>query len=484
FANPLAPPAPPGTSRTPIELEGGVDEASGEPGTSDWGGGAAEDPLNDDIPMGLPASVVVRVSGAALVGPTATMRAALNDAFARVPQQLAFLLREVVLEADGASAAVSGAPSAEEKVADGGVPPLPALRSASRGRVSLLALTGGSCRIDMSGKALAEYVIDTSALSRELNLALAKSYVYRAAKLELAVGFGFEVKDASFFPDAIKDLLQNHLAPLLAAGEGLLTAWSNLHAVAVSAGLAKAYASEGIFSPNDDAEAIAGGFASKAASRDPQTDFAEFLTAALVPATWASRPCEALRAKALDELAPSLLVHVAKLLALRGLALIGGSQLRSCVGELRIAAADVNAAGGIVLHKPDGERIAFTKDLEGLRQPYFQDELQLSWKAERAYAGLSISAGFRGATPGVMRFAAAGSGNEETPISRAVLAFTNPDGYQTSVAKGGLLAIRAVRRDALDGFGLMIVLSSEQAGTKIFPLVSAQVKRPVWGDAP
>ena len=68
-------------------------------------------------------------------------------------------------------------------------------------------------------------------------------------------------------------------------------------------------------------------------------------------------------------------------MALEGLGLLPAAKQQQCVGTLRVGAGQ----DAIAIHKPSGERIVFTDMLEGIRQPYFGSEVQLSWKAERAY---------------------------------------------------------------------------------------------------
>jgi hypothetical protein len=290
------------------------------------------------------------------------------------------------------------------------------------------------------------------------------------------------------FPIWLEPYLVNHYAQLLNAGESPASAWESLHQVAVEAGLAWPYLTAFGAAPSSNEEAVEGGLASTEGWSGAEEDLVDYMERAAVPEGWSFGPCAALRAAPLDELSPPLLVHAAKLLALYGLGLLERGALTACVDVLRVGSSDERKQGALIFYKPDAERLILTEELEGIRQPYFSGEVQLSWKAQRSYLTASLSVGYRSLRPTVMRLQAV-AGNEGRDFrsgedSGAVLAFTNPDGYQTSVVLGGLLVVTDVQRDALKAYALMAVLKEPIAGTKIFPLVSAQVTKPTWGDAP
>lgn len=419
-----------------------------------------------------------------------------REAFARVPEQLLLLTPTVILELDPASARSLASPDlSTPNEPDGATSTLPPDFFASSRRRVRAAWNAyrHELVLDFGSASLSEYETGTLALASDIVGALAATYVrftdvVAERATPLAQAFGRKLPPD--VPAEIEPYLYNHYARLLASGESPVSAWKSLHNLAVQAALARAYANEfGSFARSDE-EAVSTGFASMDGVGSPADDLTDFAVRAAVPEAWSFGPCSALRAVPLDVVAPPLLVHAAKLIALHGLGLLRPEALTACLGELRVTQSNDPKlhAGAIILHKSDGERITFTEELEGIRQPYFSDEVQLSWKAQRAYLSASLSVGYRGTRPAVMRLQAV-AGHEGRDFRSgedhgAVLAFANPDGYQTTVALGGLLVVTDVRPDALNAFALMVALNAPLARTKILPLVSAQVATPTWGDAP
>jgi hypothetical protein len=431
---------------------------------------------------------------------TPVMLQILDQALARVPVELLVLVKEIVLELDAASeqtlyaGVFADAGSEDTRADDDEVSPLLGKRHVQRS-----IRDGGRLWLDFSSNALREYQVDTSGLSFDIVQTLGEIYVDVSDALstaEMVIPGKPPKLRGTDFPSNLFDHLSDQHASLLAGGETVSTAWAALHSVACEAGLSTPYAPLGKI-PASDELAVRGGFAAAEGAQGPLLDLVSYLVRANVPGLWTASPCEAIRGKALDELSPVEFVHASKLLALRGLNLLSAEALDRCAGKLRASVS----ANAIVMHKPDGERISFTDSLEGIRQPYFGNEVQLSWKAERSYMGLSLSVGYRGPMPSIVRLAPVGGhegkdGRMDDDYA-AVFAMTNPDGYQTGVAKGGLVVVSEVSPDVLEAYALMVLLSKEQAGTKVFPLISARITsqkcvrddqekcpRLVWGDAP
>lgn len=401
-----------------------------------------------------------------------------STALSRVPDALMVLAPTAVLELDQATAQMlAGAepvPPTLEEVLNG---------SGATGSTRALWYSGSQLLvIDMRADALAEYRASTLALSVDIVSALVGKYVQSTSELAKHEGplkALFGTKLPSDFPSQLVPFLNAQYAGLLEVGESPVSAWGALHGVAVSAKLASPYEDTFGASPSNDEEAVRFGFAAGAGAASAAADLTEYVVRAAVPELWTTGPCSELGRVPLDVVDPPLLVHAAKLLALRGLQLLRAEAFGACVGELRISSAQ--SGGAIVLHKPDGERVTYTEDLEGIRQPYYRDEVRLSWNARRKYMGVSLGAGYRGVQPTVMRLAPVGA--EEGSESGAVFAATDPDGYQTAVARGGLFVVTQATPHKLEAFALMVPLSAEQVGTKVLPLISAQVSEPDWEDA-
>lgn len=434
--------------------------------------------------------MIARV-GRTQVQTTDRMRQLAGQALARVPETLLLLAPSVVLELDSDSLRALSPPVLADAGArsDDVVPPNPFVSTGKLPRAAWIA-NRQELLLDFRSEALEEYATNTLALTRDIVRALAGTFVHYTEVVTEHVQSPLPRKLPHDFPAELGPYLVDQYAQLLVAGESPVSAWHGLHRIAVSAELASPYSEDFGFRPSTEADAVRAGVASIAGAASASADLTDYIALAAVPESWTDGPCASLRAAPLDEVAPPLLVHAAKLIALRGLGLLEAEALSACVGELRpTAGKDPKLRdGSIVAHKRNGERIAFTEELEGIRQPYFSDEVQLSWKAQRAYLSASLSVGYRGRRPIVMRLQpVAGHQGKDFRSGEdhgAVLAFANPDGYRTSIAEAGLVVVTDVSEHALNAYALMVSLSEPVAGTKVFPLVSAQVVNPSWGAAP
>lgn len=398
-----------------------------------------------------------------------SFRALVNAALDRVPDGLILTVPRALLVLDQASASLAD-----------GAPIQGATESGDAPRASWVPLQQVLV-LDFTAARVAEYQRSTLLLAQDIVRATIKPYLDSMKQWQTDMILeAFLNEKAEDFPPELSSYLTRQYAGLLADKETPAQAWDALHRVAVSAKLASPYQNVFGTAPNDDATAVAAGFASKVGSAFSEADLGEYVIHASVPERWSPSPCAALREQPLDELSPPLLVHVAKLLALRGLDLLRPASFAACVGELRLSAAPPTK-GALVLHTPSGDRVRFDEEVEGARQPYYREEVRLSWKARRKYMGVSLSAGYVGEAPTVMRLNPVGA--KEGGRYGAVFVATDPDGYQTSVAQGGLYVLSKATPARLESFALMVQLSAEQVGTKVLPLVSAQVLKPEWEDA-
>jgi hypothetical protein len=279
------------------------------------------------------------------------------------------------------------------------------------------------------------------------------------------------------FPSAIAALLESRITPMLGRGESFATAWRGLHDMGVSAGIAGAYVSAPS-QPRSDVEAVASGFSSAAGAVSPELDFADYTARANVDGSWSAGPCAEIRGEKLDELAPRLLVPVAKLHVLWGLGVLSHERFVACVGDLQVA----SNKPGFALHKSNGEQVAVADELAGVRAPYLRGEIHVSAMASRDGIHAVLDVTYRGVMPDVIRLKPVVNTRSES--FGATLALTSNVDAATSPAEAGLVVVTSVTRQSIEARALMVQLAEPMFGTRIFPLVTLRVQQPLWPDAP
>jgi hypothetical protein len=424
----------------------------------------------------------------------------LVPAFALVPPGLMSLVREVHLAGDLEATAYAVRYSAAEVEAQQSLaassPPQAWPPAGSFGERSPVAVISNRLLIALSRPVIERAVRDRGWLALEITRALAMTYgraaVVATQAMQFSDLFGGEVQTGGgLFASTVETQLQSRLSPLLGKGEALDDAWGKLHQSAVALELSRPYVSVGGQRPRTDEEAVHAGFASAAGASDPIADFADYAAHVSALQAWPKGPCAALRAKAINELGPELILPLAKLSALRGLGVITGEQLQACTGDMPIG-----GDSGLVFYTATGERLSFEKDFQAVHQPFFAGQVHMSWVSHRGYVSTSLDIGYRGALVPALRLNAQ-VGTQGRDLSKgddaaAVLAILNTTTYQAITATGGIVTATQIERDGdrnrhrdrLEALAFFVTLSEPLGGSKNFPLVTAKANAPVWGDAP
>lgn len=282
------------------------------------------------------------------------------------------------------------------------------------------------------------------------------------------------------FPEEIAELLKARLLPLLAPGEDVATTWGTLHSAIAQAGLAREYG-PAFLEPND-VQAVADGFASAAGSVGPAEDFAEYLAALSVPEAYAVSPCFGFDGRPLEQLEVRKMTALVKVLAIYGLGLVDRATLSTCTGDV----SGSLSSPGILVHKPNGEAVTFSADVQAIRGPYYSGATRWGGTASRN-SGKEIALlqlVYRDPVPELVRLRAVtglGSSNAYQRQSGSFSVSTPRDG-DVGAAGGGLLLVRAASRDRFEGIIVGAVMGGQPLGANLLPLVLFRFDKPLWQD--
>ena len=133
---------------------------------------------------------------------------------------------------------------------------------------------------------------------------------------------------------------------------------------------------------------------------------------------------------------------------------------------------------GLVLHKPNGETIAFGDALQGLRAPLVDGQVRVWGIGQRADVTLGVDVMYRVALPSVIRIKPVTDAKKEA--AGATVAVTSPARLETSVVTGGLLLVTRVTRERIAMRGLLMRTDKPTLGSSIFPLMTLDVEQPEW----
>jgi hypothetical protein len=339
--------------------------------------------------------------------------------------------------------------------------------------------TGTTLYVDVSADLMKDYRENLDARTTFYHEVLhyygeAWANIASGSTADLALPFTKTAKLPADFPPLIAQAIRNRVFPMLGPFETFDLAWSGLHSAAVDEGLAQAYDQLGVAKVTDSAAASLG-FASGAGARSVQQDVAEYVAYATLGEAWRFGPCVSIRAKPVDQLAPILFPHIAKLHALWGLGLIKRERLETCVGGLPFS--DVTKAG-ITVHKASGQTELFDTNVGAVRTAYLQGETHVSAFGAVGDLHAMVDLMYKGLLPGIVRLNPAQ--NARTQDVGAMFAMTDDKGGITSPSRGGLVIFSRVTPELVEGRIFMAIMGAKIMGSKAFPLVTIRIPKPVW----
>lgn len=357
------------------------------------------------------------------------------------------------------------------------------------------ALTGTVLWVDMSDARLDEYRHSPHAV-QELELELVRTAGRAFFGLTGLINLEKEKRGLipTDLPPELAALVQSRISPMLLPNEGLNEAWMKLHQVGVDSGLSAWFGAR--ISPPPDDQAVDFGFASAAGMAGALEDFTEYMARVAVPNAWPEGPCDEIRGRALEELAPRRFVNIAKLEVLRGLGVVSSDAVIACTGTLlsRVKTPSV------VLHKPNGEPVRFDGEGIGTRAEW-DGTVSILASARRAMDQQAVlNVQYKGVgLPSVMRLGK--PVNPRVQSQGATFAMTDLKKFETTGAEGGLVVIDQVTRQGIEAHVLLLQLPKPKLtleemlwqpelalrpfGTLQFPLVTVRVElgSAGWQDA-